>query len=309
MARNITDDLNGLRPSAWVTWQVVDSSDGWGFLRNPQLDEAATAYIVNKKYSVMAQYSRFLRPGDRIIALDDPNSVAAWDAKTGKVVVITRNGNDTDRRVRYDLSRFTKLGAMAAAYRTSPAEDLAALPPVALTGGRFTAMARAKSVTTYVFTGAAFGGAPGFDYRDRYVLVNQKTDLAALPALGAPPSAAPVVLGEIGGARAQWRLLGLGGGAYKVINRGSGLALDVNHASTLAGSDLIQYADSGADNQAWRLEPAPDGAYTLVNRHSGLVLGARGDGAGAALVQQRADGGLGQEWRLVGPLSRGAGAR
>lgn len=299
MARNITDDLNGLHPSAWVTWQVVDSAGGWGFLRNPQLDETTTAYTVNKKYYVMAQYSRFLRPGYRIIAISDPNSVAAWDARSGTVVLVTRNGNDTDMHVSYDLSRFTRLDASATGWRTSPTEDLAKLPPVALRGRRFAATIPAKSVTTYVFTGAAFAGAPGFDYRDRYVLVNQKTDLAALPAPGAPPSAAPVVLGEIGGARAQWRLLGLGDGAYKVINRGSGLALDVNHASTLPGGDLIQYADSGGDNQAWRLAPAPDDAYTLVNRRSGLVLGVRGDGVGAALVQQKDDGSASQQWRLI----------
>ena len=297
MARNITDDLNGLHPSAWITWQVVDSAGGWGFLRNPQLDETTTAYTVNKKYFIMAQYSRFLRPGYRIIALSDPSSVAAWDAKTGTVVIVTRNGGDTDTHVAYDLSRFTRLGASASVYRTSPTEDLAKLPPTMLTGKRFTAIIPAKSVTTYVFTGAAYTGASGFNYHNYYALVNRAGGLALDVAGAAQTSAAITMSAPTGGVSQQWGLRGVGGGEYKVINRSSGLALDVNQASALPGAALIQYSDNGGSNQLWRLTPVAGGAYTLVNRGSGLVLGV--DAAGAAATQQEGNGGAGQQWRLV----------
>ena len=294
MARNITDDLNGLHPSAWVTWQVVDAVGGWGFLKNPQLDETTTAYTVNKKYFVMAQYSRFLRPGYRIIALDDPDSVAAWDAKAGRVVIITRNSGDTDRHVTYDLSRFTRLGARVTAYRTSPTEDLAALPPVALAGRRFTATVAAKSVTTYIFTGAAYQGAPGFSYRDFYALVNRGTGLA----LGVT-SAAVGVSAPTGGASQQWSLRGVGGGEYKLISRSAGLALDVSGASKEVGAALLLYPDNGGGNQQWRPVPGPGGVYTLVNRNSSLVLGVAAGAGGTDVTQQRGDGTRGQQWRLV----------
>jgi len=289
--------MNGLHPSAWITWQVVDSAGGWGFLRNPQLDETTTAYTVNKKYFIMAQYSRFLRPGYRIIALSDPSSVAAWDAKTGTVVIVTRNGGDTDTHVAYDLSRFTRLGASASVYRTSPTEDLAKLPPTMLTGKRFTAIIPAKSVTTYVFTGAAYTGASGFNYHNYYALVNRAGGLALDVAGAAQTSAAITMSAPTGGVSQQWGLRGVGGGEYKVINRSSGLALDVNQASALPGAALIQYSDNGGSNQLWRLTPVAGGAYTLVNRGSGLVLGV--DAAGAAATQQEGNGGAGQQWRLV----------
>jgi len=298
MARNITDDLNGLHPSAWVTWQVVDSAAGWGFLRNPQLDETTTAYTINKKYYVVAQYSRFLRPGYRIIALTDPNSVAAWDAKTGTVIIVTRNGNDTDLHVSYDLSRFTRLGASATAYRTSPTEDLAKLPPIALQGRRFTATVPGKSVTTYVFTGAAFRGDLGFSYRDYYGLVNRSTGLA-LDVVGATGAAAIGVSAPTGDASQQWSLRGMGGGEYKLISRSSGLALDVSGSSKESGAALLPYSDNGGGNQQWRPVPAPGGAYTLVNRNSGLVLGVATGAGGTGVTQQRGDGTLGQQWRLV----------
>ena len=294
MARNITDDLNGLHPSAWITWQVVDSSVGWGFLRNPQLDETTTAYTVNKKFFVMAQYSRFLRPGYQIIALDDPDSVAAWDAKAGRVVIITRNGDDTDRRITFDLSRFTKMGARAAVYRTSPTEDLAVLPPALVTGGRFTATAAAKSVTTFVFTGAAYRGTLGFSYRDFYALVNRATGLA----LGVS-GAAIGVSAPAGSEDQQWSLRGVGGGEYKLISRSAGLALDVSGSSKESGATLLPYADNGGANQQWRPVRAPGGAYTFVNRSSGLVLGAVTGAGGAGVTQQRGDGTPGQQWWLV----------
>ena len=297
MARNITDDMNGLRPSAWVTWQVVDNSPGWGFFRNPQDAETDPAYTVNKKYYVMAQYSRFLRPGYKIIAVTDPNSVAAWDTKTGTVVFVTRNGGDTDLHVTYDLSKFTRLGASALVYRTSPTEDLATLPPVTLTGKRLAATVPAKSVTTFVIKGAAYTGALGFSYRDYYALVNRADGLALDAAGAAQTSAAVTVSARANGLSQQWSLRGVGGGNYKIINRGSGLALDVSQASTQPGAALLQYSDNGGDNQLWRPVLVKGGAYKLVNRHSGLVLS--GSAAGAAPTQQADDGSTGQQWQLV----------
>ena len=90
----------------------------------------------------------------------------------------------------------------------------------------------------------------------------------------------------------------MGGGDYKIINRSSGLALDVSQASTLPGADLLQYPDNSGDNQLWRPVPIKGGAYKLVNRHSGLVLGMSG-ATGSAPTQQKDDGSAGQQWRLV----------
>lgn len=295
MSRNITDDMNGLRPSAWVTWQVVDNSPGWGFFRNPQTDETTTAYTVNKKYFVMAQYSRFLRPGYKIIAITDPNSVAAWDAKTGTVVFVTRNGGDTDRHISYDLSQFTKLGASATVWRTSPTEDLAPVPALPLGGKRLAATLPAKSVTTYIIKGAAYNGPLGFSFRDYYAPINQGSGLALGEASPAGVALASAAL--LHGSDRQWSLRGVGGGDYEVVNRSSGLALDVSQSSMLPGAAVLQYSDNGGDNQLWRPVRVSNGVYKLVNRHSGLALS--GNAAGAALTQQTDDSSARQQWRFV----------
>jgi endoglucanase len=42
-------------------------------------------------------------------------------------------------------------------------------------------------------------------------------------------------------------------GIYKVINRNSGFALDVNGASTTNGADIIQWNTNTGTNQQWQI--------------------------------------------------------
>ncbi|MBV9850589.1 MAG: RICIN domain-containing protein [Armatimonadetes bacterium] len=277
MSRQILTDVRGLHSSAWVYWQVVDSAGGWGFLKNPLDSEEHTAYTVNGKYYVMGQYSKFIRPGYAIIAVDDSNSLAAYDARAKTLAIVTTNSGDTDTRVAFDLSKFTRLGPSVTAYRTSPTESWAKLPRIPLTGGRFSVTAPAKSVTTYVIGGAVYAGKIGINFRDYYRLVNAGSGL------------------DLGGASQQWTLIGQGNGFYKVVNRASGLVLDVDRAAKTAGADVIQYGDNGGDNQLWNLADAGGGTLTLVNRNSGLAL----DGTRAGVVQQPGNTTAGQRWRLV----------
>ena len=297
MSRQILADLNGLHPTAWVYWQVVDSANGWGFLKNPLADETATAYTINKKYYVMAQYSKFLRPGFRFLAAADPNSVAAYDPNSCRLVFVTTNSDDTETRLAYDLSSFTQLGSTVTAYRTSFTEDLAKLPPVALKNKQFVTALPPRSVTTYVIEDASYSGPPSLDYTGSFALVNQETGLV-LDTAQAANAADIIQSANTPAASRRWRFLGLGNGDYKVVNASSGFALDVSQSSVLPGGVLIQYSDNGGDNQIWHLTRAGGGAYTLVNRRSGLALAAPENAVGTRLTQQTADGSARQLWRL-----------
>jgi hypothetical protein len=99
---------------------------------------------------------------------------------------------------------------------------------------------------------------------------------------------------------------GSGGGTggsgtyYKLINRNSGLALDISGASTANGGAAIQWPyDSGA-NQQWQ-EVAVNGGYKLVNRNSGLLLDDPGFSTtnGTQLDQWSDSNGSNQWWNLV----------
>ena len=300
MSRQILDDVRGLHASAWVYWQVVDIAGGWGLLQSSQASETDTAYTVNKKYYVMGQYSKFIRPGDQIIAVDDASSLAAYDAHHQALVIVTTNDTDKDTSLVYDLSRFTRLGRSVSVHRTSPAENLARLPDITLLGSRYFVNVPAKSVTTYVINHAEYHGPLGINFRDYYRLVNVQSGLDLGVALAATAGGASVVqTNGKGDPSQQWDLIGVGDGNYKVINRASGLTLDVNQSSKTPGSGLIQYSDNGGSNQLWRLADIGDGEYLLVNRNSGLVLDGGGNAVGGRVIQNRDGLTTGQHWRLV----------
>lgn len=306
MAGRINEDINGLHPSAWVYWQVVDSAGGWGFLKNPLQDETTTAYTFNKKYYVMANYSKFIRPGYRFIAINDPHSLAAYDAPSRTLVIVTVNNSDVNTTATYDLSQFTGLGPSATAYRTSATADLTKLPSVPITARSFLLAAPAKSVTTFVIAGAVYGGALGFDPNAYYTITNRQSRLT-LEEHGDSPTdfttvdQAPVVAGA---ARQQWRVVGQGGGVYKFVNRNDGLLMEVGGDSMLGGATVDLYHDKsevpGQSNQQWKLVSVGNGYYEFVNSHSGLALeNGAGNKSGAALQQNAYQNGANQQWQIV----------
>lgn len=111
MATNLGLDIRWLHPTAWVYWQAIDGTAGWGFIRASfsSTSKQGTLGVVEPKYWVCAQYSRHIRPGMRILDGGDVNTVAAYDAGARRLVLVTANF-DTAQWVTYDLSRFTTVG-------------------------------------------------------------------------------------------------------------------------------------------------------------------------------------------------------
>jgi hypothetical protein len=156
MSERILADMRDMRPTAWVYWQAIDDSaaTGWGLLHshlNHPTDYGAT---LNPKYYVMGNYSKFIRPGYKLLLVDDAHSLAAYDLSTKTLVIVTTNSTGSDTTIRYDLSKFARLPRFATPHRTAENENLVRLDPVAITGRAFSAVSKARSVTTYVVTGA-----------------------------------------------------------------------------------------------------------------------------------------------------------
>ena len=61
-------------------------------------------------FFVLGQFTRYIRQGFKIIDIDDPNSMAAYDDQTHRLVIVTLNSG-IEKRVKYDLSRFTHIGS------------------------------------------------------------------------------------------------------------------------------------------------------------------------------------------------------
>ncbi len=102
LASNLNLDLRWLHPTGWCYWQALDSG-GWGLIQSNPGDN----YIgpANRKYFVLAQYTRHIRPGMTIIDGGESNTVAAYNPAKRKLALVTANYG-TAQWVTYNLSDF-----------------------------------------------------------------------------------------------------------------------------------------------------------------------------------------------------------
>jgi len=104
MAFNLLYDFRWLHPTAWVYWQVMDPSSGWAMIAY----DANTLQpgAIETKYYVMAQFSRHLRPGMKILDTGVSYAVAGYDASAKRLVIVALNTSTSAQTLTFDLSRF-----------------------------------------------------------------------------------------------------------------------------------------------------------------------------------------------------------
>jgi hypothetical protein len=88
---------------------------------------------------------------------------------------------------------------------------------------------------------------------------------------------------------------------YTVVSRHSGLAFDIQGASTATGAILTQYTDYKNTNQQFRFIDSGGGYYRIQARHSGQVLDVLNQSTadGAAVGQYTNLNGNNQQWRVT----------
>ncbi|MEV3986886.1 glycoside hydrolase [Nonomuraea sp. NPDC049758] len=164
LATRVTNDLSYVGANGWLYWQAVeDSSRGsgpgyWGLIQAP-LDGSAQTYDLQKQFYTLGQYSKFIKPGYKIIDAGNGKSVAAFDPVSHKLVLVTYNDTAESLPVNFDLSRFTTTGVSAQGWRTSATENLAQLAPVSVSSGTLAATVPANSVVSYVLSNVGHNAA------------------------------------------------------------------------------------------------------------------------------------------------------
>ena len=138
LAQRIITDINGLMPSAWILWDAVDihvdSNNQWdsetresvekiihgngSFWGIAVADHDTSELLLSKKYYAFGQFSRYIRPGYAIIGSSD-QTVAAFDPKEKKVVVVAMNTAAEDKNWKFNLQDFSEIGSRVTAIRTS----------------------------------------------------------------------------------------------------------------------------------------------------------------------------------------------
>lgn len=108
-AEHVVLDLKRLEPSAWIFWQAVEklsAVDGrkgtnWGLVKaDLGSDDAGPHSIeVTPKYWVMAQFSRYIRPADRLVAVNDIDTVGSISADGGRMTLVHVNAGLVIRRL------------------------------------------------------------------------------------------------------------------------------------------------------------------------------------------------------------------
>ena len=172
LAREILTDLNELKPSAWILWQVIDNhicKDGHLGRKDSGMVDTSQGYwgvavadhdraqlVLTMKYYVFGQFTRYIRPGCRLISTDK-NAIAAEDLNLHRLALVMMNPDETEKAVRIDLSAFASSVAPETAVqmiRTSgdmeSGEHWAELPGPVIEESGFTAVLAPYSVTTFL---------------------------------------------------------------------------------------------------------------------------------------------------------------
>lgn len=146
ISQAIMKDLKGLRATAWIMWNAVDTNvdanndadqDDLKDLYTARNDQGQILYtpnggywgialgdhnneeiILTKKYYAMGQFSRYIRPGATIID-STGDSLAAFDPKKKELVIVVNNTASSDKTCAFDLGNFSKVGKVEKAIRTS----------------------------------------------------------------------------------------------------------------------------------------------------------------------------------------------
>jgi hypothetical protein len=108
-AEHVVLDLKRLEPSAWVFWQAVENlstrhgakGSNWGLVKADyqSAPEGPHAIHVTAKYWAMAQFSRFIRPGYRLVPVDDLDTVGALSPDGKELVLVHVNGGLSPRQL------------------------------------------------------------------------------------------------------------------------------------------------------------------------------------------------------------------
>lgn len=130
LAEQIIDDMQRLRPRAWVLWQAVEdetpdpkTSSNWGLIKT-QFGRADSPLHLTKKYYAFANFTKFLPAGTRFVPASEPDTLVGIGE--GQVVAVHVNPGLVPREIRMELpSDFRDAKIVCQAYVTDAQRNLA----------------------------------------------------------------------------------------------------------------------------------------------------------------------------------------
>ncbi|MGK5498080.1 RICIN domain-containing protein [Streptomyces sp. URMC 125] len=321
LARHIVDDLRELEPSAWVFWQPVEDHDNmkpggefpqggnWGSIQLPfdctAGDTLETCPIrTNTKFDTARNFTHHIRPGDRLVKVDDASSAAA--VGRGGATVVHVNDSAGPRTVTLDLAKFGRVArdATVTPVVTSADGALVRHAPVRVADRRAAYTVPAESVTTFLVEGVSGVARDAAAIRKGHAY--RLGGVQSGKALTVSGDGTGVVIRAADPARTDqlWRLEPLPGDPRAGDNRRRHTLTSAADGRRLAVRDgrLVLEDDRRRDPAAqWIASTTGDGSWTLVNAAGGRLLEVAGQATheGAAVSVWPPNSGPNQRWTLT----------
>ncbi|MGW9452765.1 ricin-type beta-trefoil lectin domain protein [Streptomyces sp. NPDC055632] len=319
LTQRVNEDFRELEPRAWVLWQAVEDyenmtpgreNSNWGLIQTDftPADAATEPLRKNKKYWAMANYTRFVRPGARVINTDNADTFAALRPAGQGAVVVHTNPTGEPQRLTLNLAGFQSVGTGAVQrYTTDGTRNLQREGDLVPAGKTLTATVGAGSVTTFVLpaaTGvnASDTTAPTGAARQ---LLNDNSGKALAVATSNGRSTLVQRTSSPGTTAQHWKFTKFTStdrsntAAYRITSAVDGKALAAR------GDSLVLVAPGSSAEQKWMLSTTGDGHHTLVNAAGGKLLDVGGESTsdGAPVGVYRPTTGANQSWtfRSVAP--------
>lgn len=281
MSDSIRTDLRDLGAEAWILWQPdweIVAFDPHGGKPKPK-----------KQYYAIAQYTRFIRPGFRIISAGGAfRTLAAYSSTSKRLVLVTTNGDNPGRN-ELDLSAFAGLPHTVQVYRTTAdvGVDLRAETIAIAPDHRIIDPLPPRSISTYVIDGATpLPGAPTNTLEGMHQLATQSTGRCINIVTNSTQSGAAIIPYACGAyINELFNFVDRGNGFYSIqtVNAHESLCLNIANDASSPGDgktrggpgNLIQWPcgeTSVADNAMFYLEAAGADSYRIHVKGSGLCL-------------------------------------
>ncbi len=174
LARRIIDDMNGMQPAAWIMWDIVDVHRDSSFTdpngnhseANASVSDTSSLWgvamanhdtetlVLTNKYYAFGQFTKYINPGDTIIASSN-DTLAAYNKETGDIKIVALNSSSNAKSYVFDISAFTNVGTSVKEIRTSNSGEKWAniTSGTTLANKKITTTLKAQSVTTFVIEG------------------------------------------------------------------------------------------------------------------------------------------------------------
>ncbi|WP_222851720.1 glycoside hydrolase [Phytoactinopolyspora mesophila] len=316
IASRIVNDLRELEPSAWVLWQPIEDTGpqvagngNWGSIHIPFTctaeDTLETCPIqTNTKYDTIRNFTHHIRPGDRMVKVNDTSSVAAIRQSGDAASVVHVNNDTSSRAVTLDLSLFGSVSDQATVTPIVSSADggLVEAEPVAVSDNSATLVVPAKSVTTFVVDGVSGVADDAALIQPEHVYRLQGVQSGRSLAPDASGTGVVIRTDDAGSAEQLWSVEKVTDGfsnreRYAVSNVETGQRLALRDGSLVLEND-DDAPDAGAQ---WQMSTTGDGTYTFVNVATGRVIDVSGNATadGSPVTTWTPTSGANQRWAVM----------